>query len=588
MFWVCGFLVLAVLAVFSRVLHCGFVDYDDGNYVFSNQEVQHGLTVRSVRWAFTTGASSNWHPLTWLSHETDVELYRLKPAGHHLTSLLLHTANAVLLLLILNRMTGALWRSAFVATMFALHPLRVESVAWVSERKDVLSAFFWWLTVGAYLLYVEEFRRKSPKPKRFYIAAVLLFALGLMAKPMLVTLPFVLLLLDCWPLRRKDGPRRLLTEKIPFFLLAAASSVVTYRVQQQGGSVSSSFPLDDRLANAVISYARYLGKTFWPVHLASYYPHPGHWPQVEVVVAAVFLALVTGLVVWQARGQPYLAVGWFWFLGALVPAIGVVQVGLQSMADRYTYLPLVGVFIMVAWGANAMLGGTRVGRRILAIMGGLVVGACAVLASWQVQYWQDSETLFTHAIESTKGNYLMCDNLGYLMSDKGEYAKAEAWFQRALEMKPDYAAAHNNYGIMLAKSGRLDEAIAQFRLAIACQENYAHAHLGLGNALAAQGKLDEAAKEYGICLALAPEDSQAHNMLGNVRSQQGRLDEAVAHYREASRLNPENPETHLALAYLLAKQGRGKEAEDEALLALKQRPDFPPARQLLETLRTGR
>jgi protein O-mannosyl-transferase len=585
---VCVVLALAVLAVFSRVLHCGFVDYDDGNYVFSNQEVQRGLTPQSVRWALTTGESSNWHPVTWLSHEMDVELYGLKPAGHHLTSLFLHTANAVLLLLILKRMTGTMWRSAFVAAMFALHPLRVESVAWVAERKDVLSALFFMLAIGAYVRYAEKFKVQSSKFKVHYSLCLVFFVLGLMAKPMLVTLPFVLLLLDYWPLRRKDGPKRLLTEKIPFFLLAAASSVVTYLVQQKGGAVSTSFALNDRLANAVISYTRYLGKTFWPVHLAAYYPHPEHWPEWEVAAAAIFLALVTGLVIWQARGRPYLAVGWFWFLGMLVPAIGVVQVGLQSMADRYTYLPLVGVFIMVAWGANAALGERREGRRILALMGGLAVAACAALSSWQVRYWRDSETLFTHAIESTKGNYLMCDNLGYLLADKREYAKAEAWYQRALEMKPDYAAAHNNYGVALAKSGRLEEAIAQFRMAIANLENYGHAHLGLGNALAAQGKLDEAAKEYGICVALDPEDPQAHNMLGNVRSQQGKLEEAVAQYREASRLNPQNPETHLALGHLLAKLGRGQEAENEVLLALQQRPDFPQARQLLEALRAGR
>ena len=399
---VCGALAVAVVLVFSGALRCGFVDYDDPAYIVSNAEIQHGLTARSLWWALSTGAASNWHPLTWLSHILDAAIYGLKPAGHHLTSLLLHAANSVLLLLLLRRMTGALWRSAFVAALFALHPLRVESVVWVSERKDVLSGLFWLLAVWAYVRHVEEIRVGEAGRKGLYALAVALFALGLMAKPMLVTLPFVLLLLDWWPLgRRPEGLKQLLTEKIPFFALAAASSVATYLVQQHGGAVSHGLPLGGRLANAVISYPRYLGKMFWPVDLSVLYPHPGRWPGGEVAAAGIFLVLTTGLAVWGARRRPYLAVGWFWFLGMLAPVIGVVQVGLQSMADRYSYLSLTGVLIMVAWGANDLLGGDRIGRWTLGILGGAAVAACVVLTPRQVGYWKDSETLFRHAVQVT-------------------------------------------------------------------------------------------------------------------------------------------------------------------------------------------
>ncbi|HEX3718199.1 MAG TPA: tetratricopeptide repeat protein [Verrucomicrobiae bacterium] len=640
---ICLSLAAAVLAVFWGALRCDFVNYDDPAYVTSNADVQHGLTKANVVWAFETGAASNWHPLTWLSHMADVQFYGLRPAGHHLTNLLLHAANAVLLFVIARAMTGALWRSAILAALWALHPLRVESVVWVSERKDVLSTLFWMLAVWSY------FKFHTSKFKLYYAAAVVCFACGLMAKPMVVTLPFVLLLLDYWPLNRRVG-WRLMIEKIPFFILAAISSVVTFLVQRQGGAVSSltGLPLSARAGNALISYVRYLAKIFWPVHLSVLYPHPGHWPIWRIASAGLLLAIITGIVIWRGRAQPYLAVGWFWFVGMLAPAIGLVQVGIQSMADRYSYMPMIGILIMVIWGANEMLRP----RWILASAAGLAILACAALTPIQVRYWRDSDTLFQHAVAVTRDNYLAYNNLGYFLSNRGETEKAMEYYTRSLQINPNYdeahnnlgyalaqlgrfqeatneyikalslnpglteahnnlgnalgslgltdaaiheyqvalqenprhADAHNNYGIALAMRGQLKEAIEQFRLAVLYKENYASAHSDLGNALAMQGDFAGAIAEYQTCLRINPKDPQAHNNLANVLAQQGHLDEAVGEYRIALELKPENPEAHFNLGWCLARQGKSADAAEQYRAALRQRPDYPAARQQLEAL----
>jgi tetratricopeptide (TPR) repeat protein len=651
---VCLVLAAAVLGVFWGAMGCDFVNYDDPTYVTSNGAIQHGLTRQSVVWAFETGAASNWHPLTWLSHIADVELYGLKAAGHHLTSVLLHAANAVLLFVILRTMTGALWRPAVVALLFALHPLRAESVVWISERKDVLSTFFWMLTVWAYVRAVGE--SKGGAQKVYYGGAIVLFACGLMAKPMLVTLPLVLLLLDYWPLGRVPGDfnrlavLRLVAEKTPFFVLAIASSVVTFVAQRRGGAVSplTGLPLSARLCNAFVSYARYLAKIFWPVRLSVLYPHPGHWPVWKIAGAVVLLGAITVWVVWRGRAQPYLAVGWFWFVVMLGPTIGLVQVGIQSMADRYSYVPSVGILIMAVWGAHEWAPRAW----MLAAAGGLAAAACIVLTPIQTGYWRDSDTLFEHAVAVTENNYLAYNNLGYFLSNRGETEKAMKYYQSALRINPNYdeahnnlgfgwaalghypeatneyikalslnprlteahnnlgnalaslgltdaaiheyqvaleedprhADAHNNYGIALATHGKLDEAIAQFRLAVLYKENYLGAHSDLGNALAMKGDLAGAIKEYEICLGIDPRDPQTHNNLANALVQQGRLEEAAAHYRTALRLKPENPEAHFNLGYCLARQGRKPEAAEEYRLALRQRPNYPQARQQLQAL----
>ncbi len=648
---VCLALAVAALVLFGGALACDFVNYDDPTYVTSNAEVQHGLNSQGILWALKTSDASNWHPLTWLSHMTDVQLFGMKPAGHHLTSLLLHAANAVLLFLILNAMTGAFWRSAIVAALFALHPLRVESVVWISERKDVLSSLFWMLAVWSYVQFQKS------RSKLWYAAALAAFACGLMAKPMVVTLPFVLLLLDYWPLRRAMG-WGIVLEKIPFFVLTAISSVVTFLVQKSGGAVSSLSGLSvlPRIANALVSYARYLAKFFCPVRLSVLYPHPGNWPFWQVAGAALLLVAITALVIWRARAQPYLIVGWLWFLGMLLPAIGLVQVGIQSMADRYSYLPLVGATIMVVWGLSDLFARLPDGRPILGMLVGIALAACVVLTPFQVRYWHDSDTLFEHAIAVTKDNYLAYNNLGYFLSNRGETERAMPYYESALKINPNYdearnnlgfalagqgrfqaatneyikalsinpnlteahnnlgnalgslgltdaamheyeialqenprhADAHNNYGIALAMHGRLDDAIAQFRLAILYKENYASAHSDLGNALAMKGDLAGAIAEYQICLRLNPSDPQAHNNLANALAQQGKLDEAAAQYRIALELKPDNPEAHFNLGICLARQGKSREAAEEFRVALRQRPDYPAARQQLNATKENR
>ncbi|MGZ4986890.1 MAG: tetratricopeptide repeat protein, partial [Limisphaerales bacterium] len=490
---ICLGLVLAVFGVFWPVLNSDFVNYDDLGYITNNQNIHHGLNAESLKWALTTGHSSNWHPLTWISHMLDIQIYGLKPMGHHLTNLLFHAANSVLMFLLLRRMTGAMWPSAFVAALFALHPLRVESVAWVSERKDVLSTFFWILTVGAYVRYVQT---PAQRTKSFAISLVF-FALALMSKPMVVTLPFILLLLDVWPLKRIDvsqfsfrNLRRPILEKLPYIALALISSVVTFIVQQHGGAVSSlsSLTVAQRIENMFVAYVRYVGKTFWPTNLSILYPHPGQWPWWLIIMSVAILAALTALVIRQSRSRPYLAVGWFWFLGMLIPVIGLVQVGIQSMADRYSYLPIVGLFIMVTWAAMEFV---RV-RAALTTLAVIALGACCVLTPIQAGYWKNSETLFLHAVAVTDDNYLAYNNLGFYLSNKGEPQRAMQFYKKAIEIKPTYEDAHNNLGYCLAGMGKNEEAIEEYKKALGINRHLTEAHNNLGNALSNIGQIDTA------------------------------------------------------------------------------------------------
>lgn len=620
-------LAAAVLAVFSAAPRCDFVNYDDPAYVTSNPAVLHGLTPASFLWAFTTGAASNWHPLTWLSHMLDVSLFGLNPAGHHCTSLLLHAANAVLLLLLVRTMTGALWRSAFLAALFALHPLRVESVVWISERKDVLCAFFGLLALLSYVRYARAQNPSKPavspaktsKPKLFYAAALLFFALGLMAKPMLVTLPFLLLLLDYWPLRRlppdfnRRAVLRLLMEKALFFVLTIISSAVTFVVQRRGGAVSplAGLPLALRLENAVVSYVRYLAKIFWPVRLSVLYPHPGHWPLWAVAGSVVLLAAITVFVVWRGRAQPYLPVGWFWFLGTLAPAIGLVQVRIQSMADRYTYLPGVGILLMAVWGAYDLLAARPAGRRALAVAAALALAACAVLTPRQTAHWRDSDSLFLHAVSVTQSNYLAYNNLGYFLSNRGEIEKSIPFYQRALEINPNYDEARNNLGFAFAALGRFQDATNQYIKALSINPRLTEAHNNLGNALGNLGMSDAAMHEYQVALAEDPRHADAHNNYGIALAMHGQLDQAIEHFRLAVlykenyasahsdlgnalamkgelpgaiqeyetclKINPNDPQAHNNLANVLSQQGKLDDAARHYRLALTLKPENPEA-----------
>jgi Flp pilus assembly protein TadD len=575
------FLIIATGAVYWQVGGHAFIEFDDDRYVFENHRVQTGLTWEGVRWALTATDVSNWHPLTWVSHMLDGQLYGSSPRGHHLTNLAFHIANAILLFLLLNRMTRALWRSAFVAALFALHPLHVESVAWVSERKDVLSTLFWWLSLWLYVDYAE-----SPRLWR-YLLALLAFALGLMAKSMLVTLPFTLLLLDYWPLRRLEFEPgslwRRFREKIPFFILAAIASVVTVYAQRSGGALIAMdrFSLDVRVANALLAYATYIVKLIWPYPLAAYYPHPVAVPLWPALGAALLLLGLSAGVIRFARRHPYLLVGWCWYLGTLLPVIGLVQVGSQAMADRYTYVPLVGLFIMLAWGTPEFLAG---GRRQKLVIPALAVGALAALTlcTWlQAARWRDTVTLFRHTLEVTDRNSMAHGILGTALGRRGELDEAIVHYRAALRLKPDLAEAHNNLGIALHRKGQMDEAMTHYREALRLKPDHLAAHTNLGAALYTQGRLEEAIAHYREALRSQPRSAEVHNNLATALDAQGRVSEAIRHYEEALRIKPNDAKTHKNLGITLYQQQRFDEAIVHFAEALRINPDDASLRAVL-------
>ena len=615
-------LFLAVLGVFLPAVGNGFVNYDDPEYVTANPQVGRGLTGEGVGWAFRSAHAANWHPLTWLSHMADVEVYGLRPGGHHLTSVLLHALSVWILFVILRRMTGATWRSFMVAALFGLHPLRVESVAWVSERKDVLSAFFWMLTLGAYVGWAR--REKTV----FYWLALLFLALGLMSKAMLVTLPFVLLLLDYWPLgrlgtsRQPGGKplRRLAVEKIPFFAVVAIAGIVTLAVQGRAGAVSdlAVLPLGSRIGNALVTYVRYLGELFFPANLAVYYPYAAVSLAAVLGAAALVLGL-SALAVAQRRRRPFLFVGWFWYLGTLVPVIGIVQVGSQAMADRYTYLPSIGIFLALVWGlAEAIAGWTR-RKAIAATAGAAVLAVCALLTRRQISVWSDSESLFRHALAVTRDNWLAHNNLGNALADAGRGPEAISQYQAALRLEPGYAKAHNNLGIALAEAGRLPEAAAQYEEALRLRPDFAEARNNLGNALLQSGDTAEAIRQYRETLRLAPDfpaalrdlayalansgqsaeaiglyekavqleprDVKTREGFGSVLAERGEMPQAVVQFEAAARLRPDDAGLHNVLGCALAGLGRTEEARREFNEVLRLRPGDAEARANLELLR---
>ena len=616
-------LALVTIALYWPVTRFDFVNYDDPLYVTENPHVQAGLTWEGLAWAFgrVHGEGTYWHPLTWVSHMVDCQLYGLKPWGHHLTSVLLHAANAVLVFLVFRRMTGAFWRCVVLAGIFALHPLQVDSVAWVTERKNLLSAFFWLLTTWAYVRYVQGATPSpgssgtqpstGPRPSSLYYALSLaLFALGLMCKPILVTLPFVLLLLDYWPLGRMQnaepsdpqrptrntqhvtrntvhGPRftllPLLVEKVPFFVLAAASSAITILAHQGLGMMDSAsrLPWDLRLENALVSYGRYLAKTFWPCRLAVFYPLPAAWPMWEVVTCGLILLAISGLVLGTARTRPWLMVGWFWLLGVLVPSSGLIQAGAQAMADRFIYVPVIGVIVAAIWGMHGLAKSGRQQPVALSVAGSAVVVLCAVLTRQQLGYWKDSETLFRHAVEVTENNYVAYDNLGTVLGQKGQLDEAIRQFQEAIRLKPDHANAHCNLGIALDKKGQTDEAIRQFQEAIRLKPDHANAHCNLGSALEKKGQMDEAMREFQEAIRLQPDHADAHNNLGVNLGKRGQLDVAIAQLQEAIRLKPDHADAHNNLGTAFLQQGRTDEAIAQYQEALRLKPDYAEARDNL-------
>jgi tetratricopeptide (TPR) repeat protein len=544
------FLVLLSLAAFWPVLKNDFIFYDDDVYVTKNEVVRRGLSWAGVRWAFTTGRAANWHPLTWLSHMADVSLFGMNPAGHHGMNLALHVLNTLLLFLVLKSLTGAVWRSALVAALFAVHPAHVESVAWAAERKDLLSTAFWLGTMWAYAAWV---RKRTPGR---YAAILLLFAAGLMSKPMLVSLPVVLLLLDFWPLERFGRGRigGLVPEKVPLFALTAVSSVVTFLAQRAGGAVGSfeKYPFGVRLANAVVAYVRYLRILVWPADLAIFYPHPGTtlaaW---EIGASALMLVGLSAAAILLRRQAPYLLVGWFWFVVTLVPVIGLVQVGWQAMADRYTYVPFIGLFIAVAWGAAAAVCRWKWGRVALRVATGLVLAALAVAARAQTRHWKNSEAVFLHAIRVTKDNLPAQNNLAHYYNQIGKPAQSLPHSSEAIRIRSDSSAAYINRG----------------------------------HSFSLQGRLDEAAEAFSQALRLDPRSSIAMNNLARMRFLQGEIPEAVRLYESTVALSPEWAEVRLRLAAALLIVGKTAAARAQLSRASALAPQDMESRQLLDDLR---
>jgi len=552
---ICLLLAVATLAIYAQTATHGYVAYDDDQYVYQNPWVKAGLTVSNLAWAFTTFFYANWHPFTWISYMLDFSLFGSNPGAQHLVNVALHLASTLLLFFVLARMTRQPWRCAVVAAIFAVHPLHVESVAWISERKDVLSTFF---EILALLLYVRYTTKSSTKS---YLAMAVAFALSLLAKPMAVTFPFVLLLLDYWPLRRLDWPlkpepvRRLVIEKVPLLAMAAVASVLTFVAQRSFGAVISltRFPLPERAANAAIAYVTYIWKSFWPADLAVLYP--AHEPSLgNAVIALVILAAITGAAWHWVKQRPYLAVGWLWYLGMLVPVIGLVQVGAQSMADRYTYLPMVGLSIALVWTIADLvhnrpaLGTAVAGATILALA--LLAGS----AYRQVTYWKTSRTLFEHALAVTTNNSVIQNNLGVIVSDEGNSAEAVTLYRAALATAPDYAEANGNLGHELLKSGQLDQAQPSLAKALDLNPNLVRAQADLGLLLAARGQFEEARRHIERSLTLAPSDAENESNLCFVLTHLGRPDEAISHCNTALRINPGLSNAQFNLNNALAAQ----------------------------------
>jgi len=558
-YWISAALLASVLVVYGPTLGHDFINYDDFAYVVRNSQVQGGLTWPGIRWAFTSTYASNWHPLTWMSHMLDVQFFGLEPAGHHFTNLLFHALNTILLFLLLRKMTGALWRSAVAAALFALHPLHVESVAWVAERKDLLSTLFLILTLQAYTGYARQ-----PGLKK-YLAVAGLFALGLLAKPMLVTLPFVLLLLDWWPLNRMDmdGMSReqkislltgLVREKIPLFLLSILSSAVTLAAQRGALWDLAEIPLPVRIGNALISCAKYLWLTVWPMKLAVIYPYPESIKSSEVVLALALLAGISAGVFLAAKRHRYLPVGWFWYLGTLVPVIGIVQVGSQALADRYTYIPLIGIFILLVWGGRDLFERLRWSRRTAGLTAAWVMVLLAALSLRQVGYWKDGVTLFRHTLAVTAENHIAHNNLGIALAHQGKEDEAALHFREALRIHPAYTDARYNLALHCQKEGKLDEAIVHYRELIQIRPS-ADALNNLAVALMSRGRFDEAAGHLLKVMKEDPGNARAYNNYGVILLQRGDAAAAGRFFEKALSLDPgyDNARSNLELA---AKTGK--------------------------------
>jgi protein O-mannosyl-transferase len=633
---ICVVLVLLVAAAFEPVRHNSFVDYDDEVYIVSNPYIQSGFTTQSLIWAFTSSYGANWYPLTWLSHMLDMELFGLNPVGHHIHNVILHAAGVVLLFLVLRTMTGSVWRSAFVAAVFGIHPLRVESVAWAAERKDVLCALFWMLTISAYIGYVRQggFLR--------YMAVMVCLGLGLMAKPMIVTLPVVLLLLDVWPLNRfkqnqnlepakpardrrakKDAQQRdalcrpismyrAIVEKIPLFILIFISSVITYRVQQRWGAVDATqLTWQLRLTNIPISYAKYLLKTAWPVDLAVLYPFPKDgWPAWQVAGALLMLAVLSAWAFYTVKKRPYLFVGWFWYVITLVPVIGLVQVGNQSMADRYSYLPSIGILIILAWGLWELFPAWRYRKRVYTALGVISIIALVAFSRNQVVHWKDTYSHYQYTVSVTQDNFIIYNNLAKVFLEEGKLDEASGYLQKSLAICPGYCLANINMALLLKDKKQPDEALICIDNVMKYASSQWQVHMARGEILDALGRPNDALQSYKNAIDLNGDEYLPFYNAGLVLAKQGSLQEAIHYFQEAIRLNPGHvgiyrdlgqakqflnqldeavsiyqkalkikPDDHAILyrlGYCLEKQGKLPEAIDCYRRVLQLKPDFLP------------
>jgi len=599
-------LAVSGLLVFWQVRNFDFSNYDDNVYVYENPHVLNGLSIDAIYWAFTTGYASNWHPLTWLSLMLDCQLFGPNPGMIHLVNVFFHIANTLLLFTVLKKMTGSLWPSAFVAAAFALHPMHVESVAWIPERKDVLSTLFLLLAMWAYICYCRcvavpaTAKRTSTagvEAKHYYLLAIVLFILGLMAKPMLVTLPFLLLLLDYWPLER-FGQRTvfyLVREKIPFFILSAVSSAVTFFVQRSGGAVVDAgvFLLYDRFTNAFLSYAKYIAKMFWPWNLAVFYPFGAGAPFWQIAACALLLFGISFLVVRLGRNQKYLPVGWFWFLGTLVPVIGVVQVGSQAYADRYTYIPYIGLFIIIAWALPQLLskwtsaGLSRQARRgsveslqrkiVLGSLIALVLTALGICAHRQVSFWNNGITLFSRAIKVTKNNWFAHNSLGVACARLGRYSEAIEVYQQAIKINPHYEEAYLNLGNAYSNLGRYSDAVDAYQQAVKIKPDYVYAYNNLGLAYGNLGRWPEAIEAHKQTVKIKPDYAETQYSLGNAYTKLNRRTEAIDAYQQAIKIKPDYAEAYNNLGFVYSSLGRYQQEIEIYRQAIKIKPDYADA-----------
>ena len=573
----------AILVAYWPVQHYDLISLDDIDYITENPYVRAGLTSDSFSWAMKDVHTGYWHPLTWVTHMLDYQLFRSRVGGHHWTNVIFHIANSILLYIVLKRMSGAAWKSALVAALFAVHPLNVESVAWVSERKNLLCTFFWFMGMWSYGYYVER-----PTPYRYCLILVT-FSLGLMSKPMIVTFPFALLLLDYWPMGRLTSWKmlpRLLFEKMPLFILAAIVGIATYLSSFHGDVTISldKLPLADRMANAVISYTKYLGKMFWPQNLAVFYPYSREFDSLQIIGSVLLLSIISCLTIFWARKYRYALMGWLWYLGTLVPVIGLMQVGKQAMADRYAYIPMIGLFIIVAWGIPDLLGGWQKRKIIFAISSGAVISGLMVCTLVQVRYWQNGVTLFDHALRVTGMNSRAHYNLGISLTDLGRFNEAIYHFRYAIRLEPEYAGPYGYMGIALARQGKTDDAIVYYQKALEIKQADETTHNNLGVALAGKGMFNEAIQHFQKALKIRPDYVYANRNMGGALARQGKMEEAMGYYEKALKIDRDNAVTHNNLGLALASVGRTQEAMGHFQEALKINPNYQDAMNNLRCL----